>query len=147
MYKFICRIISLKGNCLVNGYCQILYYRNFLHASVYSHQQCMSSYFKYLIKLTDFCLSVRYPQKRYLSLVFSCNNFIVTVSIILRWKPFVFFSYKSCLFMLFAHISVVLIFFLSCKIKLINLSEIPFLLHDYLKKKISSKSFRNFVFF
>ena len=141
MYKFICRIISLKWNCWVNGYCQILLYGNFLHASVYSHQQCMSSYFKYLIKLSDFCLSVGCKKKKK---VFSCNSFIVNVSIILHWKPFMFFSYKNCLLMLFARISIVLIFFLSYKIKLIShfffffwsvtLSETPFLLQDYLKK-------------
>lgn len=79
--------------------------------------------------------------------VFSCNSFIVNVSIILHWKPFMFFSYKNCLLMLFARISIVLIFFLSYKIKLIShffffffwsvtLSETPFLLQDYLKKEI-----------
>lgn len=87
-------------------------------------------------------------KKKKGSLVFSCNNFIVSVSIILHWKPFVFFSYKSYLFMLFAHISIVLIFFLSYTIKLIShFIRNTFPTPGLFKEKNSSTSFRNFVFF
>lgn len=134
MYKFICRIISLKWDCWVNGYCQILLYGNFLHASVYSHQQCMSSYFKYSIKLSDFCLLVRCKKKKKKK---SCNNFIVNVSIILHWKPFMFFPTKIVYWCYLLIFLLYWFFFLVIRSNwLVTLSETPFLLQDYLKKEI-----------